>query len=250
MKSRTTFGTLLAAALILIPSAAYAAPADGSSVSINGPDGTPASSLVTLLAVGLLSVAPALMLMVTPFLKVFVTLAFTRQALGFPSIPPNQVLAALALFVSFFIMAPVLTEINGAALQPYLEGTLTFTDAWAKTEGPLRNWMFAFTREQDIGLILRAGNLENPETPGDLATTTLIPAFMLSELRAAMIIGFVIFVPFMIIDLVVGASLMSMGMMMLPPVIISNVFKLIFFVIVDGWGLVITSLIRSYQPGG
>lgn len=222
----------------------------GLSVEINGPNGTPSSAIVTLIAIALLSVAPALLLMMTSFTKIFVVLAFTRNALALPTIPPNQVLAGLALFLSLFIMAPVLSSMNEIGVQPYLDGSIDLPKALEVGVVPLREFMLGQTREADIALMTRAANLPNPGSPDDVALTTLIPAFMISELRAAFIIGFVIFVPFLIIDLVVSSALMSMGMMMLPPVMISLPFKILLFVLVDGWGLIITSLIGSYQGGG
>jgi flagellar biosynthetic protein FliP len=219
----------------------------GLSVDINGPNGAPSSAIVTLLGITLLSVAPALLLMMTSFTKIFVVLAMTRNALALPSIPPNQVLAGLALFLSLFIMAPVLTDINSVALQPYLDGTMTFADALNLGSEPLRQFMMANTRGEDLALMTRAADQPNPENPADVTLLTLIPAFMISELRAAFIIGFVIFIPFLVIDIVVSAALMSMGMMMLPPVMISLPFKILLFILVDGWGLIITSLIGSYQ---
>jgi len=219
----------------------------GLSVDINGPDGAPSSAIVTLLGITLLSVAPALLLMMTSFTKIFVVLAMTRNALALPSIPPNQVLAGLALFLSLFIMAPVLTDINTSALQPYLDGSLNFTDALNLGSEPLRQFMLANTRGEDLALMTRAADQPNPDNADAVTLLTLIPAFMLSELRAAFIIGFVIFIPFLVIDIVVSAALMSMGMMMLPPVMISLPFKILLFVLVDGWGLIITSLIGSYQ---
>jgi flagellar biosynthesis protein FliP len=222
----------------------------GLTVEINGPNGAPSSAIVTLLGITLLSVAPALLLMMTSFTKIFVVLAMTRNALALPSIPPNQVLAGLALFLSLFIMAPVITDINNLAVQPYLGGRLDFTDAVNAAAEPLRHFMLAHTREEDLALMTRAAGDTNPDAPADVPILTLVPAFMISELRAAFIIGFVIFVPFLVIDLVVSAALMSMGMMMLPPVMISLPFKILLFVLVDGWGLIITSLIASYQGGG
>ena len=219
----------------------------GLSVDINGPNGAPSSAIVTLLGITLLSVAPALLLMMTSFTKIFVVLAMTRNALALPSIPPNQVLAGLALFLSLFIMSPVLTDINSVALQPYLDGTMTFTDALNLGSEPLRQFMMANTRGEDLALMTRAADQPNPDSPDDVTLLTLIPAFMISELRAAFIIGFVIFIPFLVIDIVVSAALMSMGMMMLPPVMISLPFKILLFILVDGWGLIITSLIGSYQ---
>ena len=219
----------------------------GLSVNINGPDGTPSSAIVTLVGITLLSVAPALLLMMTSFTKIFVVLAMARNALALPSIPPNQVLAGLALFLSLFIMAPVITDINTHALQPYLNGNIDFTQAIDLATKPLRTFMLAHTRQEDLALMTRAAGLPNPKDPSSVSLPTLIPAFMISELRAAFIIGFVIFVPFLVIDLVVSAALMSMGMMMLPPVMISLPFKILLFVLVDGWGLIITTLVSSYR---
>jgi flagellar biosynthetic protein FliP len=251
---------VLAVALVLTTAVAgYAAPIDpappvdpglpdggGLSVEINGPDGEPSSAIVTLLGITLLSVAPALLLMMTSFTKIFVVLAMTRNALALPTIPPNQVLAGLALFLSLFIMSPVLGDVNTSGVQPYLEGDLDFVQAIDAASAPLREFMLLHTREEDLALMTRAADQDNPATRADVPMLTLIPAFMISELRAAFIIGFVIFVPFLVIDLVVAAALMSMGMMMLPPVMISLPFKILLFILVDGWGLIITSLISSY----
>lgn len=221
-------------------------PQTGVSVDIYGVDGTPSSSIVVLLAITLLSVAPSLLLMTTSFTKIFVVLAMTRNALGLQGTPPTQVLAGLALFLSLFIMGPVLGDMNEAGLQPYLNGDMSFSDGLAAATEPLKDFMFAHTRESDIALMTRAADAPNPVSPDDVSMTTLMPAFMLSELRSAFIIGFVIFVPFLVIDLVTSGALMSMGMMMLPPVMVSLPFKLLLFVLVDGWTLVITSLIGSY----
>jgi len=250
-------------AVLIVPLEAHAAPidptppvdptapgGDGLTVEINGPNGEPASAIVTLVGITLLSVAPALLLMMTSFTKIFVVLAMVRNALGLPSIPPNQVLAGLALFLSLFIMAPVLGDINEQAVQPYLNGETSVTEAIDVASGPLRTFMLANTREEDLALLTRVSGAENPESPEDVDMLTLIPSFMISELRAAFIIGFVIFVPFLVIDLVVSSALMSMGMMMLPPVMISLPFKILLFVLVDGWALIITSLVSSYNGGG
>jgi flagellar biosynthetic protein FliP len=161
-------------------------------------------------------------------------------------VPPNQVLAGLSLFLSLFIMTPVLGDVNDTGVQPYLSGDLTFSQAVEAGSAPLKAFMLEHTREADLALITRAADLPNPGTAADVELSTLVPAFMLSELRAAFIIGFVVFVPFLVIDLVVSASLMSMGMMMLPPVMVSLPFKLLLFVLVDGWGLILTALIGSY----
>ena len=222
----------------------------GITIGINGLDGTPSASILTLLGITLLSIAPALLLMMSSFTKIFVVLAMTRNALSLPSIPPNQVLAGLSLFLSLFIMWPVLTDINQSAVQPYIDGSVTFAQAIDLGQPPLRDWMLHFTREEDLALMTRMASLPNPDDPQSVPLYTLIPAFMISELRAAFIIGFVIFVPFLVIDLVVAAALMSMGMMMLPPVMISLPFKILLFILVDGWGLIIRTLIESYGGTG
>jgi flagellar biosynthetic protein FliP len=255
---------ILVAAFVLVGTGqAHAAPIDpvpptdptnpdggGLSIEINGPNGAPSSAIVTLIGITLLSIAPSLLLMMTSFTKIFVVLAMARNALGLPSIPPNQVLAGLALFLSLFIMAPVIADINTLAVQPYLDGTMTVTQAIDAASEPLRAFMLSNTREEDLALMTRVSGADNPDSASDVPMLTLIPSFMISELRAAFIIGFVIFVPFLVIDLVVSSALMSMGMMMLPPVMISLPFKILLFVLVDGWALIITSLVTSYQGGG
>ncbi|WP_372594071.1 flagellar type III secretion system pore protein FliP [Actinotalea sp.] len=255
----TTAASPVAAAALSVPSVVEpvepTAPTDPSapdsgptvSVDINGIDGTPSSSIVVLLTITLLSVAPSLLLMTTAFTKIFVVLALSRNALGLNGVPPNQILAGLALFLSLFVMAPVVGEINDLGVQPYLHGELTFSEAVDVGADPLREFMLGQTRESDLALVTRAADRPNPESPESVDLTTLVPAFMLSELRSAFIIGFVIFVPFLVIDLVVSASLMSMGMMMLPPTMVALPFKLLLFILVDGWGLVITALVGSYS---
>jgi flagellar biosynthesis protein FliP len=249
--------------LAVIPStAAFAAPGDdplgggggtgsgnGISIDINGPDGAPSQSVLILLGVTVLSIAPALLLMMTSFTKIFMVLAMTRNALGLQTLPPTQVIAGLALFLSIFIMWPVLTQVNHDAVQPYMDGTIDFQQAIHLALGPLRTWMLSHTREQDLALMTRAAGLPNPHDPSSVPTQTLIPSFMLSEMRSAFIIGFVVFVPFLVIDLVVSSGLMALGMMMLPPVMVSLPFKILLFVLVDGWGLIITALVGSYTHG-
>jgi flagellar biosynthetic protein FliP len=215
-------------------------------VTVNGPDGKPSSSIVILLALTVLSVAPALLLMCTSFTKIFVVLSIVRNALGLTSVPPNQVLAGLALFLSLFIMGPVLTDVNKDGVQPYLHGTKSQSVAFHDGVAPLRTFMLDHTRKDEIALFTKVSKSRQPASPKDVPLTTLIPAFVLSELRAAFIIGFVVYIPFLVIDMVVSASLMSMGMMMLPPVTVSLPFKLLLFVLVNGWGLVISALVASY----
>jgi flagellar biosynthetic protein FliP len=220
------------------------------SVSINGVNGTPSSSIVVLIGITLLSVAPSLLLMMTGFTKIFVVLSLTRNALGLTTVPPNQVIAGLALFLSLFVMAPVLSDVNTEAVQPYLDGSMDFQTALDAGSAPMREYMLGHTREQDLALVTRAADQPNPEDAASVPMLTLIPAFMLSELRSAFIIGFVIFIPFLVIDLVVSSVLMSMGMMMLPPVMVSLPFKLLLFVLVDGWGLIVTALIGAASAAG
>ncbi|MGF1648174.1 MAG: flagellar type III secretion system pore protein FliP [Kineosporiaceae bacterium] len=214
---------------------------------VNGPDGTPASAVVVLLAVTVLSVAPSLLLLMTSFTKMLVVLSLTRNALGLQTSPPTQVLTGLALFLTIFVMTPVLTEVNDVALQPYLAGTLDIQQAVDAGVGPLREFMLAHTRGEELALVTKAADLPLPSSRDEVPLTTLIPAFVLSELRSAFVIGFVVFVPFLVIDIVVSSALMSMGIMMLPPVVISLPFKLLLFVLVDGWGLLVTALVGSYQ---
>jgi flagellar biosynthesis protein FliP len=246
-------GAVLAAATAptapVAPAAPTAPEAKGPAltVDVNGTDGTPSSPVVLILAITLLSVAPALLLMTTAFTKIIVVLSITRNALGLQGVPPNQVLAGLALFLSLFVMAPVLSEINTVAVQPYLHGALTQTDAFELGVKPLRVFMLHQTRGEDLALITRAADRANPSNPDSVPLMTLIPAFVLSELRAAFIIGFVVFVPFLVIDVVVSSALMALGMQMLPPVTVSLPFKLLLFVLVNGWGLVITALVGSYH---
>jgi flagellar biosynthesis protein FliP len=219
-------------------------------IGINGPDGTPSQSVLVLLGVTALSVAPALLLCVTSFTKIFMVLAMTRNALGLNTLPPTQVIAGLALFLSIFIMWPVLTQINADAVQPYMNGSIDFQQAIHLGLGPLRTWMLSHTRQEDLALMTRAAGLPNPHDHASVPTQTLVPSFMLSEMRSAFIIGFVVFVPFLVIDLVVSSGLMALGMMMLPPVMVSLPFKILLFVLVDGWGLIIQALIGSYTQGG
>jgi flagellar biosynthetic protein FliP len=218
-------------------------------ININGtnPDGSkPSSSIVILLGLTVLSVAPALLLLCTSFTKIFVVLGITRNALGLTSMPPNQVIAGLALFISLFVMSPTLSQINSQGVQPYLKGDKTQSQAFEDGVKPLREFMLKNTRKDELALMTKVSRTEKPANADDVELLTLLPAFVLSELRAAFIIGFVIFIPFLIIDMVVSASLMSLGMMMLPPVTVALPFKLLLFVLVNGWGLIITALVASY----
>jgi flagellar biosynthesis protein FliP len=215
-------------------------------VDIGGLADKPSTSLVTILALTLLSVAPAILLTCTSFTKILVVLGLTRNAMGLQSTPPNQVLAGLALFLSLFIMAPVVSQVNDAGVQPYLHGDKTATQAWNAGIKPLRTFMLNNTDDHELQLLTSVAKRDLPKDRDDVSIATLVPAFVLSELKDAFIIGFIIFIPFLIIDVVVSGALMALGMMMMPPVMVSLPFKLLLFVLVDGWALIIKSLVASY----
>ncbi len=215
-----------------------------------GEDGDAPSRTVTiLLGLTILAVAPSLLLMMTSFTRIVVVLSLTRNALGVQAIPPNQVLVGLAMFLTFFVMAPVLTDINDTAVQPYLDGQITQSEALDKAEDPIKDFMLANTRSGDLEMMISMSGGEQPEQPEDTSLVALVPAFVLSELQSAFIIGIVLFVPFVVLDLVVSAVLMSLGMMMLPPVFISLPLKLLVFVMVDGWALTVEALVGNYRGG-
>jgi flagellar biosynthetic protein FliP len=220
-------------------------------IDLGNLDGTgknkPGQSVVIILLLTLLAVAPALLMMLTSFTRIVIVLSLTRNALGLTAIPPNQVVIGLSLFLSLFVMFPTLQDVNEKALQPLLDGKKTYSEAWESAQVPMRHFMLKQTRKGELDLFIKASRAEKPETREDVSMATLIPAFVLSELKTAFIIGFVIFVPFLIIDLVISSALMSMGMFMLPPVLVSLPFKLLLFVMVDGWALIVKSLITSFH---
>ena len=193
-----------------------------------------------------LSLAPGLLIMTTSFTRTVVVLSFLRNAIGAQQAPSNQIIIGLSMFLTFFIMTPVWQQINSQALKPYKAGTITQEAAIKLAVAPVRKFMFSQTREKDIALFLSLSKTPRPANADDVPTLTLIPAFMISELRTAFQIGFLIYIPFLIVDMVVASVLMSMGMMMLPPVMISLPFKILLFILVDGWGLMIGSLVKSF----
>jgi flagellar biosynthesis protein FliP len=201
--------------------------------------------LLVLLTV--LSLAPAVIIMMTSFTRIVIVLSFMRNAVGMPQLPPNQVLIGLALFLTLFSMSPTLAAINEGALQPYLNGDMGQQEALTAAEGPIRDFMLRQTREKDIALFVYLSKDERPASAAEVPMTVLIPAFTISELKTAFQMGVVIYVPFLVIDMVVASSLMSMGMMMLPPSVVSLPFKLLLFVMVDGWHLTIRSLMASFM---
>ncbi|MEM7326708.1 MAG: flagellar type III secretion system pore protein FliP [Actinomycetota bacterium] len=217
------------------------------SIDVGGTgDDSASQSIILLVGLAVLSLAPSLVLMLSSFTRIIIVFSLTRNALGLQGIPPNQVLVGLALFLSLFVMAPTLDVLNEDALQPYLDGEITQEEAVERGTDPIREFMLVHTDPAELEVMLEAGGQERPATADDIGLSALIPAFLLSELKTAFIIGFVIFIPFLIIDIVVAASLMALGMMMLPPAFISLPFKLLLFIMVGGWSLVVETLLSTY----
>jgi flagellar biosynthetic protein FliP len=210
-------------------------------------NGGSASPLTIVLLLGVVSLIPALLMMVTAFTRIVIVLGFTRTALGTQQIPPNQVIIGLSLFLTLFVMAPTFTQVNHDAIQPMLKGQIQTGEAFQKAQEPFKTFMLKQVREKDLGLFIKLSGKPQPKNRQDISIGTLVPAYVLSELRTAFLIGFIIFLPFLVIDFVVSAALSSMGMMMLPPVLISLPFKLLLFVAADGWYLVVSSLVRSFH---
>jgi flagellar biosynthesis protein FliP len=214
-----------------------------------GKSSNPKDVAVTLQILALmtvLSLAPALLIMTTAFTRIVIVFHFLKQALGTTQMPPSQIIIGLAMFLTFFIMAPTWNKVNTDALQPYFSGKLTQEQAYDKGIEPIRQFMFRQTREKDLGLFMKLSNIDKPNSRADIPTLVLIPAYAISEMRTGFIIGFVLFIPFLIIDIVVSSILMAMGMMMLPPMMISLPFKILLFILVDGWYLLVTSLMQSF----
>jgi len=203
-----------------------------------------AVKLVLIMTV--LTLAPAILIMMTGFTRILIVLSFLRQAMGVQQMPPNQLLVGLSLFLTFFVMGPAFKDINETGVQPYLAGKISQDVALENTLAPLRKFMFNQTRDADLGLFVNLAKIEKPKTRADVPTIVLVPAFVVSELKTAFQIGFIIFLPFLVIDIVASSVLMAMGMMMLPPVVISLPFKIMLFVLVDGWGLLIGSMVKSF----
>ncbi len=250
LKQLLQVGLLTLLALIVCTTISSAAPVPFPSINIgvgtaNGPAEV-ATTVQIFLLLTVLSLAPSLLIMTTSFTRLVVVLSFLRTAMGTQQAPSNQIILALSLFLTFFIMSPVWQQVNQEAYQPFRAGALTQEQAFGKAVQPVRKFMLSQTREKDLALFVSMSKLERPENADDIPTLTIIPAFMISELRTAFQIGFLIYLPFIVVDMVVASVLMSMGMMMLPPVMISLPFKILLFVLVDGWGLVIGSLVKSF----
>jgi flagellar biosynthetic protein FliP len=244
-RRRILFVLLLAAALLA--AGACAQQPDASGATPAGPNQTNATTGVALM--GLLTVitlTPALLMMVTSFTRIVVVLSLLRNAIGVPQLPPNQILLGLALFLTVFVMAPQWHAINHDALQPYMRGEINEADAFKRGQMPIRGFMLKQTREQDLALFVKMSGAPQPNTIDDVPTYVVIPAFIISELKTAFQMGFILFVPFLIIDIIVSSALLSMGMMMLPPMAVSLPFKILLFVLVNGWYLIAGSLVRSF----
>lgn len=211
----------------------------------NPSDVSGAIQLIILLTI--LSLAPSILIMMTSFTRILIVLGFVRNALGTQQMPPNQILIGLALFLTFFIMAPVGDKIYTQSYQPYIKGEITSQEALKRAEKPLKEFMLKNTRKKDLDLFVRLSNTDKNTKTNDLPLRIVVPAFIISELKSAFEMGFIIYVPFLIIDMVVASVLMSMGMLMIPPVMISLPFKILLFIMVDGWGLVVESLITSFK---
>jgi flagellar biosynthetic protein FliP len=253
--NRSFFSLILAYGLMIGTSVAHATGSSGEfslpSISMNlGKSGANPGDLVNVLRIILLltvlTLAPAIIVMMTSFTRVVIVLSFLRQSLGAQQMPPNQVVVGLSLFLSMFIMAPTWTRIQADALDPYLAEKIDQKTAFSRAEAPLREFMFTQTREKDLELFLNMSKMERPQTREDVPTHVLIPSFIVSELNTAFQMGFMLYLPFLVIDMVVSSILMAMGMMMLPPMTISLPFKLLLFVMVDGWGLVVGSIVKSF----
>jgi len=240
--------TLLLLILFLLPVTALAQSLPTITVGIGEATepGEVSTALQILIVLTILSVAPAILLMTTGFTRIVIVLSFVRQAMGTQQAPSNQIVIGLALFLTFFVMAPVFERINENALQPYLEQQINQDQALEQALTPMRDFMFSQVGEQDLQLLVDISKSPQPENQDDISMMTLIPAFMLSELKRAFQMGFLLFVPFLVIDMIVASVLMAMGMMMLPPIIVSLPFKILLFVLVDGWTLVIGSLVQSF----
>lgn len=228
------------------PSAPAVPDAKDGDITVDIP-GEPSRVVALIVLITVLGVAPAILLMCTAFTKIVVVLSLARSAIGTQSVPPNQVLVGLALFLSLFVMGPVLDAMQTTGVSPYLNGTKTAQQAYTDAAVPLREFLLEHTRDEELALMTKAAGRPLPKDRNATDLRTLIPAFVLSELRGAFIIGFVVFVPFLVVDIVVSAILMSLGMVMLPPSLVSLPFKLLLFVLVDGWSLIVTTLLGGYR---
>ncbi|MBZ0198932.1 MAG: flagellar type III secretion system pore protein FliP [Ignavibacteriaceae bacterium] len=253
MKKYWIIGLILFAVLILTdltlgqqPSTKLPFPKIGIDVGTADSPGDISVTLQILLLMTVLSLAPSIMIMTTSYLRIIIVFHFLKTALGTQSMPPSQLLAGVALFITFFVMAPTWSKVNDDALKPLMDGNISVDSAYSKGIEPIRQFMFKNVRDEDLELFLGLATLEKPNNRQEVPTFILVPSFALSEMRAGFIIGFFLFIPFLMVDMIVSSILMSMGMMMLPPMLVSLPFKILLFILVDGWNLIVGSLVRSF----
>ncbi|HEX7591066.1 MAG TPA: flagellar type III secretion system pore protein FliP [Candidatus Limnocylindrales bacterium] len=251
--SRRRIGLLLLFAFVVLVVAGCSSTNGNSDISVKVGDGQASSgngqfalSLELLVAMTVLSLVPAILMLATSFTRIIVVLSLLRSAIGIPNLPPNQVLLGLSMFLTFFVMSPVFSEVNNNALQPYLNNTIDQNSAIDRGTGPFKTFMLKQTRSEDLQVFIDLSKEPRPKTANDVTIEVLLPAYVISELKTAFTMGFLLYIPFLIIDLVVASALMSMGMVMVSPTQIALPFKLLLFVMVDGWVLVVQSLVRSF----
>lgn len=243
-----SLGVMLVCVLTPAPAQAQVLPSISLSMDEPKEGGDAAVSLQLVFMLTILSLAPSILIMMTSFTRIVVVLSFLRTAIGTNGqMPPNQLMVGLALFLTFFVMAPVWERVNSEAIQPLIEDRIPYTEALDKGMEPMREFMLKQTRQKDMALFVKMARIQQPSTHRDIPNSVLIPSFIISELRTAFQIGFILFVPFLVIDLVISSILLSMGMMMLPPIMVSLPFKILLFVLVDGWNLVVQSLVKSFH---
>lgn len=253
MKKRSFFLVLLLIGLFVADISAQQKPTTIPFPKINLGVGTAESgndvsvTLQILLLMTILSLAPSIIIMTTSYLRIIIVFHFLKSAMGTQQMPPSQLLAGVALFVTFFIMAPTWTKVNDEALKPLMDNKITVQQAYDKGIEPIRQFMYRNVRDEDLELFIGLSNQARPQNRNDVSTFILIPAFVLSELRAGFIMGFFLFIPFIMVDMIISSILMSMGMMMMPPMMISLPFKILLFILVDGWNLIVGSLVRSFH---
>jgi flagellar biosynthetic protein FliP len=243
---------IFAGILLLFAPSAWSEPLPIPTINLNiggdGESGQVSTVLKILILLTVLTLAPSILIMLTSFTRIVIVFSLLRHALGTQQLPPNQIIVGLSLFLTFFIMTPVWEKVNTQALQPYFNNQISGEKAFELSAQPVREFMLKQTREKDIALFVKISKAKRPETPADISLNTLIPAFVISELRTAFQIGFLIYMPFLVLDMVIASVLLSMGMLMLPPIMVSLPFKLLLFVLVDGWYLIVGSLVQSFGP--
>jgi len=252
MPGKKMFLVLLIILLILhTSSAAFAQPGisisdEGISITSSDDPQEVSTSIKLLLILTILTLLPSILIMMTSFVRIIIVLSFLRNSMGTQQIPPNQVIIGLALFLTFFIMSPVINDINQNALKPYTENQITLEEAIDRSENSIKDFMLKHTRDKDLALFAGLAQIDPPEDLMDLPLTVVVPSFMISELNTAFRMGFMLYIPFIVIDMVVASTLMAMGMMMLPPVMISTPFKILLFLLVDGWNLLTENIVKSF----